>query len=377
MKTNRDNLHDFDDIRPYNDEEVHEKLLSLLNEEQFLAALQFVLHNDEYEQMLETVQHVNSVDDFQKKIIYPVLKKIINSSIDQLTYQNIEQLSPENTYLFISNHRDIVMDSALINIGLVERGLPTHEIAIGNNLISLDWVRKLVRLNKNFIVRRNVQRHELYQASLKLSQYIYYALTSKQQSAWIAQCEGRAKDGNDFTQPSLVKMLLLNAGNDIESYIKTLNIIPVSISYKYDPTDFLKLNELITKAKGETYTKAPGEDEQHMITGIIGYKGDVTITFGTPLNEQLDKIDFNAKLNQLVQQVTKLIDREIIANYHLTEVNHTAFDLLHKNITPDDIPEHLQEFTSRYRKLAEMPPEYATQWLAMYANPVKNKNDLS
>ncbi len=377
MKTNRNNLHDFDDIRPYNDDEVHEKLLSLLNEEQFLAALKFVLNNEEYEQMLETVQHVNSVDDFQKKIIYPVLKKIINSSIDQLTYQNIEQLSPENTYLFISNHRDIVMDSALINIGLVERGLPTHEIAIGNNLISLDWVRKLVRLNKNFIVRRNVQRHELYQASLKLSQYIYYALTAKQQSVWIAQREGRAKDGNDFTQPSLIKMLLLNAGKDIKSYVKTLNIVPISISYEYDPTDFLKLNELTAKAKGETYTKTPGEDEQHMITGIIGYKGDVTITFGTPLNEQLDKIDFNAKLNQIVQQVTKLIDREIITNYHLTEVNQAAFDLWHKNITPDDIPEHLQEFTSRYRKLAEMPPEYANQWLAMYANPVKNKNNLS
>ncbi len=369
-------LKEFDDIRPYRDDEIHEKLSSLLNEEQFHAALKFILSEQEYHEMLKTIENVNSVDAFQQEIIYPILQKIINSSIDELTYYNIEQLSPKKKYLFISNHRDIVMDSALINNGLVSNGMPTHEIAIGNNLISLDWVRRLVRLNKNFIVRRDVERHDLYKSSLKLSQYIHFALTQKKQSVWIAQREGRAKDGNDFTQTSLIKMLLLNAGENIKSYLQQLNIIPVSISYEYDPTDFLKLKELAIKANGETYTKQPGEDEQHMITGIIGYKGNVNITFGTPLNNLLDNINFDEKLNKIVQQVTQILDREIILNYHLTDVNHAAYDLLNNKTTIEQLPENLQEFKNRYEKLNDAPPEYRKIWLEMYANPVKNKLKL-
>ena len=377
MEKEHEAILEFDDIRPYNDSEVHEKLSSLLNEEEFHTALKFILHDDEYNRMLETIKQVSSVDAFQQEIIYPVLQKIIRSSIDELSYFNIEQLAPNQNYLFISNHRDIVMDSALINNGLVSNGMPTHEIAIGNNLISLDWVRRLVRLNKNFIVRRDVERHDLYKASLKLSKYIHFALTGKNQSVWIAQREGRAKDGNDFTQPSLIKMLLLNTENkDIKTYLEQLNIIPVSISYEYDPTDLLKLNELVAKSKGETYEKKPGEDEQHMITGIIGYKGNVNITFGTPLNERIDEINFDNKLNQIVQQITKIIDEEIILNYHLTDVNHAAYELLKNKKTIEQISNELQEFKNRYGKLLEAPPEYMQQWLAMYANPVNNKLKL-
>jgi hypothetical protein len=376
MEREEMDLREFDDIRPYYDDEIHEKLSSLLEEEQFHAALKFILNETEYRQMLQTINTVNSVDAFQKEIIYPILQKIIRSSIDELTYFNLEQLSPEKNYLFISNHRDIVMDSALINNGLVANGMSTHEIAIGNNLISLDWVRRLVRLNKNFIVRRDVERHDLYKASLKLSKYIYYALTQKKQSVWIAQREGRAKDGNDFTQPSLIKMLLLNAGEDVKQYVEQLNIIPVSISYQYDPADLLKLNELAAKANGETYVKQPGEDEQHMITGIIGYKGDVNITFGTPLNNRLSEVNFNDKLNKIVQQITDILDEEIILNYHLTDVNHAAFDILNNKTTVDQLPDTLQEFKNRYQKLKDAPKEYMQLWLEMYANPVKNKLKL-
>ena len=278
-------------LEPFKDEEVSAALQELFEMPAFLLGMKRFLPSDLVDLMINEKDYVRSVYGVQERLIYPVLKMIERSSIDHLKAYGIENLSPDEAYLFISNHRDIVLDSAYLNLILFENKIPTSQIAIGNNLIVHRMSELLFRLNKSFVVMRKGQPRELYQHAVRLSNYIQTAIQEEKASIWIAQREGRAKDGNDMTQPSLLKMIGLAGEKNFKTYFQKLNIVPVAISYEFDPTDVVKTQSFLAKKADPNYKKTFEEDVQHILLGLKGHKGRVTIHYGKPLKQQLDLLD--------------------------------------------------------------------------------------
>lgn len=282
----------------------------------------------------------------------------------------------------MSNHRDIVLDSAFVNYCLNDRGRNTCEIAIGSNLLKEPWVKKLVRLNKSFIVKRNVPKHEMLEASKTLSAYISHALHDKQQSVWIAQREGRAKDGNDKTNPGLLKMFALHNTGDLLDYLISLNITPISISYELDPCDYLKIPELLAKEKDEKYEKYDGEDEKHMALGMKGNKGRVHIEFTKPINEQIEAFRDIKNRNELLKKVAQVIDANIYRHYKLWDSNYIAYDILNNsskyanNYTEASKVKFVQYMDSRLKEYANID-DARRIFLQMYSNPIVNLLSVS
>lgn len=375
---------EFDSIRAYSDEEVPGILKTLSNEPNFIKALQMFLPDKEEKDLKSIFQNIESIKDFQSLLVSPVMSKITEDTTDGFTYSGIENLDKNQGYLFISNHRDIALDSALINYALHLEGLDTFYIAIGSNLLDLDWVRHLVRINKSFIVRRNVPIQEMYKASQNLSAYIHMLRAEKEVSVWIAQREGRAKDGNDKTQPGLLKMLTLNKGRqDITGFFKKLNIVPIAISYEKDPCDVLKIPSLAAERQGESYNKQKGEDEQNMLQGITGQKGKVNISFGKPLDSELDEMDSFKRPNDKINCLARLLDSKIHSLYKNHKTNYMAYDILYKTekYRKQYTPEQLQEFNQYIlRKGEEMKGVDVVTvkelLLEMYAKSVKNKEPV-
>lgn len=368
----------FEDIRAYKDEEYQSVMEKLIQIDLLMEAIQFYLPELTLTQIKETLLSFKTIQNFQSEMVCMVIGKMVNHSTKSLTFKGIKDINPEINYLFISNHRDIVLDSALINYGLNLNNYNTSEIAIGSNLLSIPWVKDLVRLNKSFIVKRNVPKQEMLEASKTLSTYINHTLKEKKQSIWIAQREGRAKDGFDKTNPSLLKMFGLCTSEDLLTHIMSLNITPVSISYEYDPCDYLKINELLNKQQGETYQKSENEDNQHMVLGMKGYKGNINIHFAAPINDKIAALSHIKNRNDLLKEIADIIDNEIYKHYYLFGSHYVAYDLLH----------HSNEFESEYtaeekqtfidyveKRTADFKGnELAREiFLKMYANPVLNK----
>jgi len=369
--------YNFEDIRPYNDDEYHQVVNELLEVKALQKAIEYYLPNLGLGQVKEMLNSFNTIQEFQSDMACRLVQAMINDSIEQFSFDGVLALDKSDTYLLMSNHRDIVLDSALINYCLNDRKRNTCEIAIGSNLLREPWVKKLVRLNKSFIVKRNVPKHDMLEASKTLSAYIKYALSSKKQSIWIAQREGRAKDGNDKTNPGLLKMFGLTNEGDLLDYLISLNITPVSISYEKDPCDYLKIPELLAKEKGEKYEKVEGEDDMHMALGMQGNKGKVHIQFTQPINDSLKKLRTIKNRNELLKNVAEIIDLTIYKNYKLWDTNYIAYDLLHNT----------NKFTDKYSEKSrsefvaytnERLKEYSGDndakrlFLSMYANPVIN-----
>lgn len=369
---------DFDHIRPYRDHEALEAINRLVNNPTFDQLVSFLFPNQPVDQFKETFLQVNSIYDFQKRIMHPAARTIINRSCENLSYSGFEKLQADVPYLFISNHRDIILDSAILNVLLMEHGRDTCEVAIGNNLLLNDWIVDLVKLNKNFTVHRNIPAREMYDYSQKLSAYIRHAMFDLGHSVWIAQREGRTKNGDDRTQQGLLKMLGLSGSEDFYENYRALRLAPMAISYEYDPCDVLKAREMQKKMQGKEVVKNAKDDLNSMVQGMTGIKGRVHLKLGKIVDEKLKDIALVKNKNDQMQELADLIDERIHRNYHLWPTNLIAYDQLHKpkfaeHYTKEDTERfeaHLQSqingFTGELQQLKKLMYE-------MYAMPVINK----
>ena len=287
--------------------------------------------------------------------------------------------SQEKEYLFISNHRDIVLDSAYLNLMLFENQIATSQIAIGDNLMKNRVSEILFRINKSFVVKREGTPRELYAHSIALSKYIQRMILEKVDSVWIAQRGGRAKDGNDRTQPGLLKMISLSGGKMLKEHFQSLKVVPVAISYEIDPTGLLKTQEYLNKKRDPDFKKSFREDLDNMLLGIRGEKGKVHFNFGKPLEEELEVLDSAKNGKQQLEFLTNIIDQSIHTNYQLNPVNYVAYDLL--NNSADFSDKYSAEEKAKYKlffqtqidQLASDEQEEGTKYLlGMYANPVVN-----
>ena len=319
---------DFEDIRSYRDEEVHGKLSEIINDEGFIYVLKKIYSDERIARLNKELNRVHSIYDFQKRYISEYVKALIQLTVSELKVSGLENIKPATAYLFISNHRDIILDSTLINHILLNNGYETSEIAIGNNLLIHKWISDLVKLNKSFIVRRDLKGKEMLEGSQKLSEYIRDTIVRRKTSVWIAQREGRTKDGIDKTDPAILKMFNMSGQNNFTENFGELNIVPVSISYENEPTIESKIAATYSLKTGEKFTKTTEEDLKDMGRGLYGIKGEINIVFGKPINENLKEIEKIKKRNEKFSALAGLIDKEIYKNYVLTKPNYIAFDIL-------------------------------------------------
>ena len=372
----------FEDIRPYRDAEVPEVISRILRDKGFTNLLRYVYPDTPLEPIKERVASVKTIADFQAKVAHPAMRKLVNETTDSITVSGLENILTDGSHLFISNHRDIILDSAILNIMLFEAGLGTFETAIGSNLLEEELVRDLTKMNKNFTVKRNATAREFYENSVNLSQYIHHTICERNTNVWIAQREGRTKDGMDNTQPVLLKMLSINCEKPLSQCFRELNITPVAISYEYDPCDVLKIPELKALAQEKKYEKQKGEDYNSILTGLTGYKGRIHLSVGKPLNEELNQlVDFTSP-NDKLKELGEIIDQRVYGQYKLWPTNHIAFDLLNGvTASPNYSDKEKAAFMTRMEKQLKIlglnSEEDRYFLLNMYANPVKNFNTVS
>ena len=389
-------MKEFDEIRPYEAQEMRQAFNDLLADRHFSAVMKGVapwLPGAMRNGLLRMAfMGVHTPLDFQKRFMKPVMKHIIRKHTDGCTFDDaLMPADKSQRFTFVSNHRDIVLDSALLDVMLIGHGYPTTvEIGIGNNLLIYPWIERLVRMNKAFIVRRGLSLRETLEASQLMSRYIHYAVTQKHENVWIAQREGRAKDSSDHTQEAVLKMLAMGGPSlkhDADSQqlsvirsLKELNIVPLTISYELDPCDYLKAQEMQQKRDNPAHKKSRQDDLDNMRTGIMGWKGHVHYHCAAPINHWIDEL---AGLNkqELYAQLASRIDRELHRGYRLYPCNYVALDLLNGDsaqashytaadrnifesylngqIAKIDLPNRDDAFVRR-------------QMLVMYANPVIN-----
>ena len=368
----------FDAIRPYYDAEVNEALKYSVNHPMMKAIMNFTFPDVADDLWKEQLKRTFSIRDFQCNFIYQALQKVLEKSSDGLSTSGFEKLEKNTAYLFISNHRDIILDTSLLNASLFDHGLVMTASAIGDNLVKRDFMNTLAKLNRNFLVQRGLSPREMLQSSKLMSEYIGQLLLRENRSVWIAQREGRTKDGNDLTNPGILKMLAMgNNKTNLSDYFKELKIVPVSISYEYDPTDALKMPQILAEANDETYIKNKNEDFMTLMSGLIGQKKHIHIHIGEILDDQIDKISAeNDNTNKQIQALALEIDNQIQKNYRLWPTNYIAFDLLNKtNKFSDKYTESKKSLFERRLEMridANNPIEYLGL-LKMYANPVVNK----
>jgi len=373
----------FDEIRCYNNNEVHTVLEQLINEKQFMKVMSTAYPLLPKEVIKQRLLSYESNYEFQTKMIFPFLQYLeanMTKGIELVGLSNTDTTKP---YLYISNHRDIILDSAFLCKVLIEEKLDTVEIAIGDNLLIFPWLEDLVRVNKTFIVRRGLSARQMLESSQRLSAYINHTINDKKQSIWLAQREGRAKDSNDRTQESLLKMLNMSGTADFTQNLAALNICPLSISYEYDPCDYLKAKEMQQRRDNSCHKKNPQDDLINMQTGIMGYKGKVVYAMTGDINDELKLIATQtSNRNEQIELTAKLIDKRIHASYAIFAGNKIAYDLLNKgNRFADEysIMEKLdfEKYLSHQIlkiDLEEKDEDFLMQKiLEMYANPLINQ----
>lgn len=368
----------FDSIRHYHDSEVQEALSSILNHPMFKSLIAFTFPDKTEAELKEIFTSINSIDDFQSKFIYHSLQRVLAISSEGVTTSGFEKLDSDGSYLYISNHRDILLDTSLLNVLLMEHGKKLTASAIGDNLVTKSFILALAKLNRNFLVRRGLSPRELLMSSKLMSEFIYHLLTDENRSVWIAQREGRTKDGNDATNPGVLKMIgMASDEKDVMDYFKKLKIVPVSISYEYDPTDKLKMPQFLAQLNDEVYIKEKNEDFVNIMSGLLGQKKHIHIHIGDVIDSEVDVIkqQFDSS-NKQVQALANLIDKEIILNYKLWPTNYIAYDIVYKTDTFSDkyTENEKQVFLKRLGLRVDKENEPLLQgFLAMYSNPVVNK----
>lgn len=374
--------YNFDEIRCYNDTEVNAILTKLSEEKQFMHVVSTVYPLLPKELLRQRITGFHKSYDFQKEMVYPFLKYLEANMTKGIDLVGLEKTDSSKAYLYISNHRDIILDSALLCAKLIDHSMNTVEIAIGDNLLIFPWIKDLVRANKSFIVQRGLNARQILESSKRLSAYINHAINEKQQSVWIAQREGRAKDSNDRTQESLLKMFNMYGSGSFTENIAGLNICPLSISYEYDPCDYLKAKEMQQKRDNPEYKKQPMDDLINMQTGVMGYKGKVVYNMTGDIRKELQEIaTATSNKNEQITLLAQLIDKRIHAGYAIYNVNKIAYDML-LNTNRFENEYSLQEKLDfeKYLNLqivkidiAEKDEDFLLkQMLGMYANPLIN-----
>lgn len=368
----------FDHIRPFYDSEVNEALRSVINHPMMKALMSFTFPEMSEEEWKAQLLRTHSKRDFQANFIYHAIHMILQKSSEGLTTSGFENLEPHTSYLYISNHRDIILDTSLLNVTLLEKGLTMTASAIGDNLVQKPFLLTLSRLNRNFLVQRGLSPRELLQSSKLMSEYMYHLIRRENRSVWIAQREGRTKDGNDATQQGVLKMLTMaNEGQPLTEFFRKLKIVPVSISYEYDPTDALKMPQLLAKANDEVYVKEKNEDFNNLLSGIIGQKKRIHLHVGKVIDAELDDIAaLTDNANKQIQALTQVLDEAIIKGYKLWPTNYIAYDLMHGSTQFADryTEKEKQVFERRLEmRIDEDNKILRDGFLAMYANPVVNK----
>ena len=373
---------EFDEIRPYYDEELPAVYDELIADPAFRQVLEAAMPGVPFEALAAKMRTCKTKQEFQVSFCYDFMKRIIRSATEGVTLDNSALADKSGAYTYVSNHRDIVLDSGFLSLMLVEQGLDTVEIAIGDNLLIYPWIKKLVRINKSFIVQRALTMRQMLESSARMSRYMHHTIRDKHQSIWIAQREGRAKDSSDHTQESILKMMAMAGEGDVISRLREMNIVPLSISYEYDPCDFLKAKEFQQKRDNPDYKKTMADDLLSMQTGLMGYKGHVHLCTAACLNDQLAQLDSSLPKQELFIRVAGLIDRGIFANYRLYPNNYVAADLLENgnhfasHYTADD-RQRFQDYVARQLSRIDLPDKdeafLREKLLLMYANPLRNQ----
>jgi len=369
----------FDDIRPCNDAEIPEAMNRIADSELLPGIAKFVFPEKELSEVQKLLRSFTNILDFQVGVMFAFNQQVILRSIDEFTYSGTEYLDPAKSYLFISNHRDIVMDSSLLQFLLHLDGFRTTEITFGSNLMSSQLIIDIGRSNKMFKVMRGENPRDFYNSSLHLSEYIRHTITERNESIWIAQRSGRTKDGNDITDQGILKMFCMSGGKDTVQALNTLNVVPVAISYQYEPCDFFKTRELYLSRNGKKYIKEKNEDLISVLTGITQFKGNVHINICEPLRQEELQVPVTEKsANNFYKNVANLIDRRIYSNYKLCDTNYIAHDLRSKTNTYATryTAQNKEQFVQRYNQVLDKfdtDKEIVGQiFLGIYANSVDN-----
>ncbi|PVX49373.1 acyltransferase-like protein [Balneicella halophila] len=374
----------FDDIRPFRTEEEVQQAIQRLKDDQFFFQIaNQVFKGKTLEKKVSELSKVKTTDDFQANIAKPLLKKLIKKTSDGFTITGLDNLEKDKAYLFMSNHRDIIMDPALLSYGLMKNGFLTTEIAIGSNLLLQQWIIDLVKLNKSFVVKRgDLGIKEQLVSSKALSSYIYDSITRRNASIWIAQREGRTKNGYDETQLSLLKMLNLAGNGNTRKIFKELNIVPVSISYEYEPSDGLKTRELYMRDTPEGFVKTPQDDLDSMFLSLKQPKGRIHFAIGEPIGE--DVIDrFGEELTdaEIIERLAHHIDKHIVTNYRLFPDNYIALDMLkgsqkYKNYyTTAEKEQFIKHMELKLESINGTTGIHRELFLKIYANPILHKEE--
>ncbi|WP_278034271.1 1-acyl-sn-glycerol-3-phosphate acyltransferase [Flavobacterium nitratireducens] len=368
----------FDEIRPYYDSEINKALKGVIHHPMLKSLMNFSFPDVADEVWKEQLMKTHSIRDFQCNFIYQSVQKVLEKSSEGLSTSGFEHLEPNTSYLFISNHRDILLDTTLLNATLFEHDLVMTASAIGDNLVKQPFLHVLAKLNRNFLVQRGLGPREMLQSSKTLSEYINQLLLHENRSVWIAQREGRTKDGNDATNPGVLKMIGMASDEaNLMDYFKKVKIVPVSISYEYDPTDALKMPQLLAEANNEVYVKQENEDFMTILSGALGQKKRIYIHIGKVLDTEIDAIVAeNDNVNKQIQALAQVIDDSILTSYKLWPTNYIAYDIL--NNTDKYSNQYTEDekavFVRRLEKRIDASNPIAFQGiLAMYANPVVNK----
>jgi len=367
----------FDDIRPYYTSEIHPAMQRIADSEQFSIMSQYIFPEEDVEDIRHMVRNIRTTDEFQAKVMYLANLQFINRSMAGFTFNGIDHLDPQKRYLFISNHRDITLDSSLLQYILHKSGLKTTEITFGSNLMNPQLVVDIGKANKMFKVIRSSNIHDFKKNSQHLSEYIRYAITEKDESIWIAQRNGRTKDGSDTTDQGIIKMFCMSKSSDLVESIDELNIVPIAISYQIEPCDILKTRELYLSKSVDRYVKQPGEDINSIKTGIIQQKGLVNLSFSEPIKRQ--ELDFDYKTpNEFYKNIAKLIDKRIYKHYKLYNNNYIAHDIRSGEATYSShyTTEDKDAFVARCNDMLDQTEgdkeTLRSIFLGIYANPVDN-----
>ena len=372
---------EFDEIRPYNDEELPQIFEELIADPAFQKAATDAIPNVPFELLAQKIRACKSKLDFQETFCYGILWKIAADHTDGLTLDHTALPDKSKAYTYVSNHRDIILDSGFLSILLIDQGMDTVEIAIGDNLLVYPWIKKLVRVNKSFIVQRALTMRQMLESSARMSRYMHYTINEKKQSIWIAQREGRAKDSNDRTQDSVLKMLAMGGEGDLIDRLMEMNIAPLAISYEYDPCDFLKAQEFQLKRDIEGYKKTTQDDLISMQTGLFGYKGKVHFQTAPCINDKLEQLDRSLPKQELFSGISACIDRRIHGNYRIYSGNYVAYDWLNNTSEFADhyTSEEKQRFVTYIEqqlgkiKIPNKDEDFLREkLLLMYSNPLVN-----
>lgn len=347
------------------------------------ALLQFTFPHKSMEEIYAILKECNTIRDFQTKVIYYSVQNVLKKSTDGLTCSGFAKLKKDESYMYVSNHRDIILDTSLLNCTLYENDLVMTASAIGDNLVQKPFLMALSRLNRNFLVQRNLGPREMLKSSNDLSAYIRQLLLEEKRSVWMAQREGRTKDGNDQTQQGVLKMLAMAKGKEsVKEYFSKIKIVPIAISYEFDPTDMMKVSELIAKKLQKSYVKSANEDFISILKGAMGNKGRIHITAGEVFDsKKLDLIsEEDTPINEQLQKMASAIDEEVYKNYKLWPSNYIACDILRDT---NEYAEYYSDKEKRQferriiKRINEADSLAKSSYLLMYANPVFNKEAIA